>query len=177
MRDAILKKNELFFHRWRPENNTYLFLFRKHEQGQNAKEIPQFDPLVKAEEQKITGLRKPLKHTIELVYAADQSIGPGPPIEAPKPKKQVSAVTEHPATPFRPQPRVVFQTDPNIEIKLWAENPLLAKPIQMNFDPQGRLWVAVWPTYPHWKPGEEMNDKLLILEDTNGDGPLSERVP
>ncbi|HMC28498.1 MAG TPA: SGNH/GDSL hydrolase family protein, partial [Verrucomicrobiae bacterium] len=109
LRDAILKKNELFFHRWRPENNTYLFLFRKHEQGQNAKEIPQFDPLVRAEEQKIAGLRKPAKHTIELVYAADQSIGPGPPTEAPKPKKQVSAVTEHPATPFRPQPPVVFQ--------------------------------------------------------------------
>ena len=40
----------------------------------------------------------------------------------------------------------------------------------MAFDPQGRLWVAVWPTYPHWKPKEEMNDKLIILEDTDGDG-------
>jgi putative heme-binding domain-containing protein len=48
--------------------------------------------------------------------------------------------------------------------------PDLAKPVQMAFDPKGRLWVAVWPTYPHWKPKEEMNDKLLILEDTDGDG-------
>ena len=46
----------------------------------------------------------------------------------------------------------------------------LTKPVQMAFDPQGRLWVAVWPTYPHWKPKEEMNDKILILEDTNKDG-------
>ena len=45
LRQTIVKKNELFFHRWRPQNNTYLFLFRKHEQGQNAKEIPEFDPL------------------------------------------------------------------------------------------------------------------------------------
>ena len=50
------------------------------------------------------------------------------------------------------------------------EFPLLAKPVQMSFDNKGRLWVAVWPTYPHWKPKEEMNDKLLILEDTDGDG-------
>lgn len=50
------------------------------------------------------------------------------------------------------------------------EFPEFVNPVQMAFDPQGRLWVAVWQTYPHWKPKEEMNDKLLILEDTNGDG-------
>ena len=43
-----IHKNELFFHRWRPANSTYLFGFRKHEQGQNAKEIPEFDPLIEA---------------------------------------------------------------------------------------------------------------------------------
>lgn len=48
--------------------------------------------------------------------------------------------------------------------------PEMVNPVQMSFDPKGRLWVAVWPTYPHWKPKEEMNDKLLIFEDTNGDG-------
>jgi putative heme-binding domain-containing protein len=50
------------------------------------------------------------------------------------------------------------------------EFPDLAKPVQMQFDTQGRLWVAVWPSYPHWKPKEEMNDKILILEDTKGTG-------
>jgi putative heme-binding domain-containing protein len=48
--------------------------------------------------------------------------------------------------------------------------PELAKPVQMQFDPQGRLWVAVWPSYPHWKPTEELNDKILIFEDTKGTG-------
>jgi putative heme-binding domain-containing protein len=32
------------------------------------------------------------------------------------------------------------------------------------------LWVAVFPSYPHWRPGDELNDKLLVLEDTDGDG-------
>jgi putative heme-binding domain-containing protein len=50
------------------------------------------------------------------------------------------------------------------------EFPELAKPVQMQFDPQGRLWVAVWPSYPHWKPTEERNDKILIFEDTKGAG-------
>jgi putative heme-binding domain-containing protein len=50
------------------------------------------------------------------------------------------------------------------------EFPALAKPVQMSFDAKGRLWVAAWPSYPHWKPKEEMNDKILILEDTDGDG-------
>jgi len=57
LRHAIQKKNELFFHRWRPQNETYLFGFRKHEQGKNAVEVFQFDPLVEAEEKKIAELR------------------------------------------------------------------------------------------------------------------------
>lgn len=46
LRKEVLRKDELFFNRWRPQNETYLFGFRKHEQGQNAKEIPEFDPLI-----------------------------------------------------------------------------------------------------------------------------------
>lgn len=47
----------------------------------------------------------------------------------------------------------------------------LANPVQLSFDNKGRLWVAVMPTYPHWRPGDpKPNDKLIILEDTDGDG-------
>lgn len=46
LRRAVIAKDALFFNRWRPQNETYLFGFRKHEQGQNAKEIPMFDPLI-----------------------------------------------------------------------------------------------------------------------------------
>jgi putative heme-binding domain-containing protein len=48
--------------------------------------------------------------------------------------------------------------------------PELINPVQMAFDTRGRLWVAIWPTYPHWRPDEPMNDALLILEDADGDG-------
>jgi glucose/arabinose dehydrogenase/lysophospholipase L1-like esterase len=62
---------------------------------------------------------------------------------------------------------------PGLKVNLFAsekEFPELAKPVQMAWDTQGRLWVAAWPSYPHWKPKDEMNDKLLVFEDTDGDG-------
>ncbi|WP_265242788.1 PVC-type heme-binding CxxCH protein [Muriicola sp. Z0-33] len=47
----------------------------------------------------------------------------------------------------------------------------LANPVQLSFDNKGRLWVGVMPSYPHYKPGDSKpDDKLIILEDTNGDG-------
>lgn len=58
LRAKIVSKNTWFFHRWRPQNVTYLFLFRKHEQGNNAVEIPQFDPLIEADEKAIERLKK-----------------------------------------------------------------------------------------------------------------------
>ena len=53
LRAAILAKNELFFHRWRPANETYLHGFRKHEQGQNAAELLEFEPMVASSDQQI----------------------------------------------------------------------------------------------------------------------------
>ncbi|MFN0020035.1 MAG: GDSL-type esterase/lipase family protein [Pirellulaceae bacterium] len=67
LRQAINEKNTLYFHRYRPQNETYLFLFRKHEQGNNAVEIPQFDPLIAELEKKIAELKQPVKQTYELI--------------------------------------------------------------------------------------------------------------
>lgn len=67
IRQLIIRKNEFFFHRWRPQNETYIFGFRKHEQGNNAVEIPQFDPLVNKIENEIDQLKKTPVHTVTLV--------------------------------------------------------------------------------------------------------------
>jgi lysophospholipase L1-like esterase len=71
LRQAIIAKDLLYFHRWRPQNETYLFGFRKHEQGQNAREIPQFDPLVEKAEEEIAQLTRPQKHTYEIKPGAN----------------------------------------------------------------------------------------------------------
>ncbi|MBY0586956.1 HEAT repeat domain-containing protein [bacterium] len=66
----------------------------------------------------------------------------------------------------------------NMKVNLVAsekEFSNMINPVQMSFDTKGRLWVATWNTYPHWKPKEQMNDKLLIVEDDNNDG-VADRV-
>ncbi len=70
LRRAIVAKNALYFYRWRPQNETYLYGFRKKEQGNNAVEIPQFDPLVAKQEAEIARLRVPVPHTYELKVSA-----------------------------------------------------------------------------------------------------------
>ncbi|MEJ7768662.1 MAG: PVC-type heme-binding CxxCH protein [Chitinophagaceae bacterium] len=67
-----------------------------------------------------------------------------------------------------------FKVAPGYRIELFAsekEFSDLAKPTQLSFDNKGRLWLTTMPTYPAWKPGDKKpNDKIIILEDTNGDG-------
>ena len=65
-------------------------------------------------------------------------------------------------------------------IDQWAtevEFPDLANPVQMSFDNRGRLWVATMPSYPHYRPGDPRpDDKLLIIEDTDGDGKADQQT-
>lgn len=63
-----------------------------------------------------------------------------------------------------------FRLDPKFEIHLWAADPMIEKPIQMNWDGRGRLWCATSATYPQLIPGRTPNDKVVILEDTTGSG-------
>jgi putative heme-binding domain-containing protein len=128
---------------------AYIFGFRKGEQGKNAVEIPQFDALISGEEQAIARMR-------------DLSKGVVIPMEPASTESKFAAKTEQ-APPN-------FTVAEGYEISLWAENPLLHKPTQMNFDPSGKLWVASSETYPQVEVGQTPDDKILVLQDTDGDG-------
>ena len=69
LRKLIITKNFDFFNYWRPENDTYIFGYRKHEQGRNAVEIPKFEALVPASEARIATLRVPVAHRYVLTRA------------------------------------------------------------------------------------------------------------
>ncbi len=66
LRKVVAAKNQQFFYRWRPQNETYLFGFRKHEQGNNSIEIPQFDPHIEALEKKVLQYSQPKTHSLSL---------------------------------------------------------------------------------------------------------------
>ncbi len=71
----------------------------------------------------------------------------------------------------------LFKLAAGYEINLVASEeqfPELANPVALDFDNRGRLWVATMPSYPHWKPKSVLDDKLLILEDTDHDGRTDE---
>jgi putative heme-binding domain-containing protein len=149
LRAAILRKNEWFFHRSRPANMAYIFGFRRGEQGRNAGEIPAFDKLVAEEEGRIAQMRDLSKNVIV----------PAPPARV---ESQFAAKTK--------QPYPEFTVADGYEVTLWAENPMLHKPTQMNFDERGRLWVASAVTYPQVEVGQTPDDTIVVLEDTNQDG-------
>lgn len=162
LHEAILRKNSLFFHRSRPANYTYIFGFRKREQGRNAVEIPKFDPLIESAEADV------------------QAISAGQPGKLkPEPKTPAKLAK------IAPLPRPEFKLSNGLEMTLFAENPLLEKPVHMNWDTSGRLWVATSNTYPQVNPEDlaaQMtgdaskfgpstgNDKIILLEDTDHDG-------
>ncbi|HRO44271.1 PVC-type heme-binding CxxCH protein [Agriterribacter sp.] len=58
------------------------------------------------------------------------------------------------------------------EINLFASEVdfSISNPVKITFDPQGRLWVADMASYPQYLPGAQPNDKIVVLEDSNGDG-------
>lgn len=69
--------------------------------------------------------------------------------------------------------RKLFKLPAGYEITLVASEemfPEMVNPVALNFDSRGRLWVATMPSYPQWKPKTKLDDKLLILDDDNGDG-------
>jgi putative heme-binding domain-containing protein len=66
--------------------------------------------------------------------------------------------------------RQSFILGDGLEVNLYSADPGIKKPIQMNFDAAGRLWIASSEVYPQIKPGQAATDKILVVEDTDGDG-------
>ncbi len=68
-----------------------------------------------------------------------------------------------------------FTVHDQFEVSLFADETLgVANPIAMHWDEQGRLWVLTTLAYAQLAPGQKPNDKIYILEDTDGDGKADE---
>ncbi len=59
---------------------------------------------------------------------------------------------------------------------MFAHEPEVKQPIAFCIDDRGRLWIAEAYTYPIRQPEGNGKDRILILEDTNGDGVHDKRT-
>ena len=82
---------------------------------------------------------------------------------------QPRGLTDIPSTEVEAQ-KAAFVVPEGFEIELFAAEPMIQKPVQMNWDAQGRLWVVSSTTYPHIEVGAAAADQVVVLEDTDGDG-------
>jgi putative membrane-bound dehydrogenase-like protein len=59
-----------------------------------------------------------------------------------------------------------------LEVSLFAAEPMLVNPCDMDIDARGRVWITEGANYRKWAnpPVRPEGDRIVILEDTNGDG-------
>ncbi len=60
-------------------------------------------------------------------------------------------------------------------VRLAAAEPAIIRPIAFTLDHRGRLWVVEAHTYPVRAEGNKGKDRILIFEDTDGNGTLDSR--
>ncbi len=60
--------------------------------------------------------------------------------------------------------------DPSLEVTVWASSPLLRNPTNIDIDAAGRIWVAEGVDYRGHYNREPKGDRIVVLEDTDGDG-------
>ena len=74
----------------------------------------------------------------------------------------------HPPTPE--EMVKLIELPPGFNVTLFAGEPDVQQPICMDFDDKGRLWVAECYTYSGGPYEAKLRDRVVILEDKDGDG-------
>ncbi|MEO6328845.1 MAG: PVC-type heme-binding CxxCH protein [Ginsengibacter sp.] len=65
----------------------------------------------------------------------------------------------------------LIQVPVEFQLQLFASEPEIVNPIYINWDEKGRLWVIETVDYPNEIKNDDIgDDRIKILEDTNGDG-------
>ena len=87
-------------------------------------------------------------------------------------KKNPQPVIEKPFTPL--EAAKTMQVPRGFNVTLFAGEPDIKQPIAFCIDDRGRLWVAEANNYPDKKAGKK--DRIIILDDTDGDGRHDKRI-
>ncbi|MDP7105785.1 MAG: hypothetical protein QGH41_01840, partial [Roseibacillus sp.] len=121
----------------RPLNKTYIFLFRRHEMGHFAPEMEEYEDLVEGAEEQMALLRVPRAHRHEFrglrAWSAPRQY---PDHEVPK---QIPA-------PDVKEELSALKVAEGFQVNLFAKDPMIANPINLNWDLRGRAWVSTSST-------------------------------
>jgi putative membrane-bound dehydrogenase-like protein len=67
-------------------------------------------------------------------------------------------------------PLDIFTVPDDLEVTLWAQSPQLRNPTNIDVDAAGRIWVAEGVNYRNHAKRDPKGDRIVVLEDTDGDG-------
>ena len=73
------------------------------------------------------------------------------------------------------QAAAAMKVPDGFRVAVAAAEPEVLQPIAMALDDRGRVWIAEAYEYPIRSKGEKGRDRILIFEDTDGDGTLDSR--
>jgi putative membrane-bound dehydrogenase-like protein len=71
-------------------------------------------------------------------------------------------------------PLNLFQLPEGLEVTLWASTPALHNPTNIDIDKDGRIWVAEGVRYRTHHARQPEGDRIVVLQDTDGDGKADE---
>jgi putative membrane-bound dehydrogenase-like protein len=67
-------------------------------------------------------------------------------------------------------PLALFKVPAGFEVTLWAGADLVRNPTNIDVDKDGRIWVAEGVRYRTHHARQPAGDRIVVLQDTNGDG-------
>jgi glucose/arabinose dehydrogenase len=164
LKKEVLEKNLQFFYDYRAINGCYIYGGRKAPFGvvNFPAEFAKLRKMIEKREARVWAVAKgeAVPDTID-----DSDTGT---------LERVKTNAKAPIHLTSPEEsRQTFTLPEGYEANLFASEeqfPDLKKPVQMTFDAKGRLWVTTMASYPMYLPGKPVDDKVLIFEDTDGDG-------
>ncbi|WP_437186044.1 PVC-type heme-binding CxxCH protein [Planctomicrobium sp. SH668] len=164
VKKEVAEKNKKFFYDYRAVNGFYIYGGRRNPFG-----VVNFPA-------EFAKLRKMVEVRDERIWKAAEGETLPEQIDDSK-----TGEFTHIETNFKNEVRInppeesakLFTVADGFEVNLFASEvdfPALENPVSFAFDPKGRLWVTTIESYPQYLPGTPVNDKVLIFEDTDGDG-------
>ena len=192
LRQVAYDKHYHWRHRYRATNTEYVW-GRRHKPFGNINfppELAHLDKMTEAREKALWEMDKPTLGQLFAEPPTGKAIWESTPLTydfpgdkyagVEIPQKQTDRAVGDASKIAPPEDYLkTFKVADGYQVNLFAserEFPELQNPLSMSFDAKGRLWVLCAPTYPHPYPGEVTDCKLIILDDTDGDGKADKRT-